>query len=359
MPQNSTSRSRAMTSGIVRQAAAAMSAGDGRPVRAPGSMRGIIACRGRRRSARPAITGGSAITTADGAADDQDAPQPSTRSSKLRSQAERARSFGAWADDYDRYRPDYPAELFEMIQARLGLPDTPDVADLGAGTGRASIAMARRGWRVTAIEPDEHMRWALRDRLPATGLRIATVTAGAEATTMPDASVDLVTAAQAFHWFDHVRAVPEMARISRARGGAAVFWNVRDESRSGFLAAYAALLQRHLPGDPLESGMLADRSDSPGLLAAGGWFDVDDRIELQHERQMSPNDFIGLAYTASYVRAELHGAAEVRFRTELRELVDEHARDRRLEVPYRLDLLLGHRTSKPAPDSPTKSAPEN
>lgn len=63
----------------------------------------------------------------------------------------RGRSFDAWADEYDRYRPTYPDALFALIARELRLPAEPRVADLGAGTGRASIAMAARGWRVTAV----------------------------------------------------------------------------------------------------------------------------------------------------------------------------------------------------------------
>jgi len=261
--------------------------------------------------------------------------------------AERAHSFGQWAADYDRYRPGYPDELFATIQQRLGLPKAPRVADLGAGTGRASIAMARLGWHVTAVEPTAPMLEAMRAAVSDSGTDIATIEASAEATGLPDASVDLVTAAQAFHWFDETRAVPELARIIRSGGGAALFWNVRDEERSTFLAAYADLLERHLPGEVLERGVPADRSDAPDKLATGGWFDVDDRIELQHQVDMTPDDFVGLAFTSSYVRGGLDEANQQRFRDELRTLIDQHATDGQVSVPYHVDLWIGRRTGLP------------
>ena len=68
---------------------------------------------------------------------------------------ERARGFDAWAGDYDRFRPGYPDEVFSTIARRLALPRRPTVVDLGSGTGRASLAMAARGWRVTAVETSE------------------------------------------------------------------------------------------------------------------------------------------------------------------------------------------------------------
>jgi len=73
------------------------------------------------------------------------------------SETDRARGFDAWAGEYDRFRPGYPDELFDTIRERLGLSERPHVVDLGAGTGRASLAMAELGWRVTAIEPGHGM----------------------------------------------------------------------------------------------------------------------------------------------------------------------------------------------------------
>src|SRR5215212_6850036 len=111
----------------------------------------------------------------------------------------RARGFDAWAGEYDRYRPGYPQELFDAIAQRLPLPRHPLVVDLGAGTGRASLAMAAIGWRVTAVEPGKPMLDMLRARAADEGLLISTLQASAEQTGLDAASVDLVTAAQSFH----------------------------------------------------------------------------------------------------------------------------------------------------------------
>jgi len=107
------------------------------------------------------------------------------------------------------------------------------------------------------------------------------------------------------------------------------------------------LLERHLPGEVLERGVPADRSDAPDKLATGGWFDVDDRIELQHQVDMTPDDFVGLAFTSSYVRGGLDEANQQRFRDELRTLIDQHATDGQVSVPYHVDLWIGRRTGLP------------
>lgn len=263
--------------------------------------------------------------------------------------AERGRSFDAWADEYDRYRPDYPEELFATIQARLGLPEQPHVADLGAGTGRASLAMAALGWRVTAIEPGRPMLDQLRARASDDGLVVATVQASAEETGLDPASVDLVTAGQSFHWFDRERAVAEMARIVRPGGGVALFWNVRDEEASPFVAGYHALLEHRFgsadTGRYLQAGRPqgqgATRSAFEGLVS----FSPLEKIELRHQQAMSAEEFTGMAFTASYLRAQQE-QEQVRFRADLALLLAQygHTPLQPFTVPYRVDLWITRRS---------------
>jgi SAM-dependent methyltransferase len=255
---------------------------------------------------------------------------------------QRARSFDAWAHEYDRFRPGYPGELFEHIARRLHLPTSPSVADLGAGTGKAALAMARRGWSVIAVEPGGPMLEVLRARAEGEGLMVDTREARAEATGLADASVDLVTAAQAYHWFEKPTVVEEMARIVRPGGGVAVFWNVRDDDRSSFLAAYTDLLATRVPESRIERNVPRSRSKAKEELGAGGWFEVDERVEVRHDMAMGAGDFLGLAFTASYVRA-LDGPEQEQFRAELSELVAAHATGGRLVVPYQVDLYVGER----------------
>lgn len=256
---------------------------------------------------------------------------------------ERARSFDAWAGDYDRYRPSYPNVLFEEIRARLALPEHPLVVDLGAGTGRASLAMAALGWRVTAVEPGGPMLDVLRAQAANQGLVLATVQATAESTGVDPASADVATAAQAFHWFDHPAAVTEMARIVRPGGGVALFWNVRDALRSPFLAEYHQLLEKHFgdadTGQYLQAGRATGREATEIAFADSPGFDRPELAELQHDAQMTADNFVGMAFTASYVRALPAGEQE-RFRAELTALLARHGLNTGLPftVPYRLDL---------------------
>jgi len=262
---------------------------------------------------------------------------------------ERGRSFDAWADEYDRYRPTYPEALFALIARELRLPPQPSVADLGAGTGRASIAMATLGWQVTAVEPGGPMLDVMRSRAFDQAVVVAAVQATAEATGLDTASFDLATAAQAFHWFDKPLALAEMARIVRPGGGVALFWNVRDEDRSPFVADYHRILERFggaEEGKYLQAGRASGRSTTREAFAAAAGFGPAQLHELRHELPATAEDFLGMAFTASYIRA-LEPAAQERFRAEVSDLLARHGHrnGESFTIPYRIDCWIAQRSS--------------
>lgn len=253
-----------------------------------------------------------------------------------------ARSFDAWAPDYDRYRPGYPDELFEEITARLSLPERPEVVDLGAGTGLATLAMARRGWRMTAVEPGGPMLDVLRGRAAQAGAEVATVQAPAEATGLPGSSADLATAAQAFHWFDHVIAVREMARIVRPGGGIALFWNIRDDAASSFLAEYSRLLVSHEIKPEVRGP--GRHPDTRRWIQKAGSFERSEFFQVRHSRPMSPQDFIGLVFTASYVRTQPPDRQQ-RLADDVTALLGRQVlEDGRVNVPYVVDCEIARRS---------------
>jgi SAM-dependent methyltransferase len=262
----------------------------------------------------------------------------------------RARSFDAWAGDYDRFRPGYPDALFDTIASQVTLPRIPHVVDLGAGTGRASLAMAGLGWRVTAVEPGKAMLDVLRGRAANDGLLISTVQAAAEETGLDAASADLVTAAQAFHWFDQPRALAEMARILKPGGGLALFWNVRDADRSPFLADYRQVLLRYVSDE--DAGRyevtLPEQMTRKAIEAHGDAFADVHLTVLHHQVEMTDEQFVGMVFTASYVRVNKSPEEQDRFRLELAALLGRHHLNdgRPFAVPYRLDLWTARRSDR-------------
>jgi ubiquinone/menaquinone biosynthesis C-methylase UbiE len=134
---------------------------------------------------------------------------------------DRARSFGSVAEAYDRGRPAYPADAV----AWLAGGEAKVVLELGAGTGKLTRQLVDQGHAVFATEPDEAMLAVLRDRVPEVSAKVAT----AEEIPANDRSVDVVVVGQAFHWFDHEAALPEIARVLKPGGHVALVWNSRDE----------------------------------------------------------------------------------------------------------------------------------
>ena len=134
---------------------------------------------------------------------------------------DRARSFGAVAEAYDRGRPAYPTEAVAWLTGG----EAKVVLELGAGTGKLTRQLVDAGHAVFATDPDEAMLEVLHERVPEVSAKVAT----AEDIPANDRSVDVVVVAQAFHWFDHEVALPEIARILKPGGHVALVWNSRDE----------------------------------------------------------------------------------------------------------------------------------
>lgn len=145
--------------------------------------------------------------------------------------------------DYAAARPGYPPAIVENLRAIGALPKGAVVADVGSGTGISTSLFLEGGCRVFAIEPNAAMRAAAEERF-AGNPRFTSLAGTAESTTLPEASVDLVAAGQAFHWFDPPAAHREFSRILRPGGWITLFWNTRDHQRSRFMAELEELIKR-------------------------------------------------------------------------------------------------------------------
>jgi SAM-dependent methyltransferase len=152
--------------------------------------------------------------------------------------------FSDRVENYVRYRPGYPAEVLDVLRAEAGLAPGLALADVGSGTGISARLFLDAGHPVYAVEPNAEMRAAAETMLGGDP-RFHSVAGSAEATTLPDASVDLVVAAQAFHWFDPAAVAPEWRRILRPGGWIVLLWNTRQTDSTPFLRAYEALLREH------------------------------------------------------------------------------------------------------------------
>jgi SAM-dependent methyltransferase len=155
--------------------------------------------------------------------------------------ADPTQRFSSRVDNYVRYRPGYPPEVLELLKAECGLTSASVIADIGSGTGILTRIFLEHGNRVFGVEPNEDMRRA-GEKLLSAYPRFTSVAGTAEATTLPDHSVDLVTAAQAAHWFDREPARREFLRILKAGSGVILLWNERKTDTTLFLREYEQLL---------------------------------------------------------------------------------------------------------------------
>ncbi|MCX4525360.1 MULTISPECIES: class I SAM-dependent methyltransferase [unclassified Streptomyces] len=159
----------------------------------------------------------------------------------------RARSFDSAAALYAAYRPGYPDGLFDAVEELTGRPlDGARVADVGAGTGIATGPLHARGARVVAVEPGDGMAAEFRRAHP----RIPLVRGDGDRLPLVTGGFDLLTYAQAWHWTDPARSVPEARRVLRPGGALAIWWNDIDAS-VGWVADQDARL-RALFDDPAD-----------------------------------------------------------------------------------------------------------
>jgi ubiquinone/menaquinone biosynthesis C-methylase UbiE len=149
--------------------------------------------------------------------------------------------FSDRVENYVRYRPGYPSEAVAALQDECHLTPHDVVADIASGTGIWTRLLLENGNKVFAIEPNAEMREA-GERVLAEFPRFTSVAGTAEATTLPDSSVDLVTAAQAAHWFNREKSRQEFTRILKPDGWLVLLWNERLTDTTPFLRAYEQLL---------------------------------------------------------------------------------------------------------------------
>ena len=252
------------------------------------------------------------------------------------------RAFDHCVEDYARHRPGYPESVFEVLSERAGPPAGRLAGDVGAGTGIFASALAAQGWRVVAVEPSEAMLRGTKrvaDQTSADYGRLFPVCATAEATALAARSVALVTAAQAFHWFNPPYALAEVARILEPGGLLALTWNNRDADRSAFVFAFEGLVARYDPTYRREYR----QQDWAAKIASAGAFEPARYDCFDHLWRLSADEFIGFTRSVSYIRNTLSAEQRPLFEDDLRQLIHNHFAGDRCQIPLRTDLWTARR----------------
>lgn len=243
--------------------------------------------------------------------------------------------FSSRVDNYAKYRPGYSPDVISFLRKECQLKPGAIVADVGSGTGIFSQLLLQAGFFVQAVEPNAPMRETAEAAL-AGEVRFKSSGGQAEATGLADESVDLVVAAQAFHWFDPVKTRVEFLRILRGRSPVVIIWNNR-ETRSPFGMAFERFLEQHSLdyAEVRARGHAAEES-------------IRDFFKPQpFSRTIFPNEQIldwdqlwGRFLSTSYSPSPGHAKFEPA-KTALRELYDKFQEQGVIRMVYETEVFLG------------------
>lgn len=243
--------------------------------------------------------------------------------------------FSTRVENYAKYRPNYPSGVIDVLKADCGLTEGSVIADIGSGTGILSELFLTNGNSVFGVEPNAAMRTAGERLLKRFG-RFASVSATAEATTLESATIDFVTAGQAFHWFEREKAKPEFARILKRGGYIVLIWNERRLDSTPFLRAYEKVLLSY--GTDYEK---VRHENAVGEIAR---FFAPESFKLKNLENSQALNFEALAgrvCSSSYV-PEPSSPKFQPMLAKLQQIFDEYKSDGTVIVEYDTRVYYGH-----------------
>ena len=199
--------------------------------------------------------------------------------------------FSRRAEYYSRYRPSYPKSLLSYLEQDLCFSQASVVADVGSGTGILSKLLLENGNSVFGVEPNDDMRRTAEANL-ARYLNYKSIGGSAESTTLGNESVDFITAAQSFHWFNPQQAKAEFRRVLRREGWVVLIWNTRRIS-TPFLQAYDALIS-WIPGNQKA------RHEDLGDQALRSFLGDYRAVKLDNSQELDYEGLVGRLLSSSY-----------------------------------------------------------
>jgi SAM-dependent methyltransferase len=246
--------------------------------------------------------------------------------------------FDPLAEDYDAARPSYPDGIFQALEDAAGPLAGQLVLDGGAGTGIATRQLAGRGARTVGLDIGERMLRRAQARSP----RSCFLLADGNALPLRDGSVDLACFAQSWHWFDHDRAAPELARVVRPGGYWAAWWNMESADGEEWFDAYQAELESACAGyvRPRDRGPEPGWADEP--IARTGWFEAAASAVVPWTWTLDLGRWLAYERSKSYV-GELPPADREALLSRIEGIAAARFPGGRMSVPYRTRMRLARR----------------
>ena len=242
--------------------------------------------------------------------------------------------FSKRVENYLKYRPSYPPAMIPLLNVDCGLTPDAIVADIGSGTGFLSELFLRNGNRVIGIEPNAEMR-AAGDQLLAKYSNFSSIDATAEATTLADASIDFVTAGQAFHWFVRDQARAEFERILKPEGWVVIVWNGIRVEKSPLMTGYQDVLLRYGTDYHDVSREIADAYVETFFAPGQGKF-----ARFEFHQLFDFEGLKGRMLSASYAPDPDHPNYEPILR-EIRQVFDANETDGKVVFDYETEVYYG------------------
>jgi SAM-dependent methyltransferase len=248
-----------------------------------------------------------------------------------------ATGFDAEADAYERARPSYPPDAVTWLVDALRIAPGATLVDLAAGTGKFTRLLTDTRARLVAVEPVDGMRAILQHTQPD----VPVLSAVAEALPLRGESVDAITIAQAFHWFDAERSLAELQRVLRPGGRMGVIWNARDRSEPWVDAIWSIMdrIEKRAPWRAHD-----EWGASTGAIGSP-WFTSVTAATFHHQQCTTPDEMVDRVRSVSHV-AVLPPAARDAVLDEVRTVLATDpatAGKTELAVPYRVDAYWAER----------------
>ena len=249
--------------------------------------------------------------------------------------AQSVERFSSRVKNYAKYRPGYPAAIIDLLTSECGLSSNSVVADIGSGTGKLSEIFLENGNVVFGIEPNAEMRASAEQILHGYST-FRSIEGTAESTTMAPASIDFVTAGQAFHWFEPDKARAESIRILKAEGWAVLIWNERLTDTTPFLRDYERFLLEY--GTDYQEVRHENASEAIAKFFAPV---VNELKTFANSQEFDYEGLKGRVLSSSYTPEPQDSRFEPMLQS-LQEIFAKHERLGRVSFDYVTKLYYGH-----------------